>query len=109
MVSLNTQRQVWNGEDEGTPTKAGKVASYLKVYPNPTNGLETFEFKLPCTDAEGNLIIADMRGRTMGSYIIGTNADVLTVDTRQWGNGTYLYRLTCGDKAIGTGRFEVIK
>jgi hypothetical protein len=82
---------------------------YLKVYPNPTTGLEYFLFQLPCTDADGLLVVADMLGHTMYSSMVSNAATLATVNTGTWSNGPYLYRLTCNDKVVGAGKFEVIR
>ena len=76
---------------------------------NPTTGNEIFEFELPCNNAEGLLIVSDMTGHTIYSNIVGSGANTITLDTRPWSNGIYLYRLSCNNKAFGTGKFEVIK
>jgi hypothetical protein len=90
-------------------THATDTTGYLKVYPNPTNGLENFAFKLPCDDADGILVISDMTGHTMYSNVIGSDVNMITLDTRSWSNGSYLYKLSCSNKIVGTGKFEVIK
>ncbi|MDB5281168.1 MAG: hypothetical protein JWO06_243 [Bacteroidota bacterium] len=86
-----------------------KTSAYIRVYPNPAISQETFEFKLPCDNAEGFLVVADMTGHGMASAIVGSDATQKIIDIRSRANGVYLYRLTCNDKVVGTGKFEVMK
>ncbi len=72
-------------------------------------GLEYFTFKLPCNDAQGLLVVADLEGNTMFSIILNSSATFTTVNSNGWSDGVYLYRLTCSNKVIRTGKFEVIK
>jgi hypothetical protein len=85
------------------------LSGYCKVYPNPTTNQEYFAFKLPCSDAEGLLVVADMTGNSMFSSVINSATSFVTINTRSWSNGNYLYRLTCNNKVVGSGKFEVVK
>ena len=90
-------------------TNTAAPTAYLTAFPNPTNGVETFQFLLPCPKAEGWLIVADITGRTLSTAIVNSDMTQTSVDTKQWQNGVYLYRLTCNDKIVGAGIFEVEK
>jgi hypothetical protein len=101
-------RAVLPSNTDSTITAKDSV-NYLTAYPNPTAGLEYFNFKLPCSNSEGLLIVADMAGHTMFSMLLNSEITSVIVNVNSWSNSTYLYRLTCNDKIVGTGKFEVIK
>ena len=95
--------------DSVSTTDTSFANNFLRVYPNPTSGVETFEFNLPGNNAEGLLVVADMTGDTKYSLLFNGALNMVEVDTKAWENGVYLYRLTHQDKVVGSGKFEVVR
>ena len=85
------------------------AATYIRAFPNPAKDWIVFEYNLPCPTAVGEIVVTDSYGQELlRQKVTGTRNQVIT-DTDQWPAGTYMYRLSCEEAPIGSGRFVIIK
>ena len=108
--STGGDRMLWipSATTSDSNTTFSSQNGFLNVFPNPATNTENFAYQLPC-NGDGLLVIADMLGHTMYSNVVNGLGTVTTVDVNTWSNGAYLYRLTCSNKVVGAGKFEVLK
>ncbi len=65
----------------------------LKVYPNPTKGIITIEYKLDGDVSEGYLRLTYFTGAVIGLKRLKRNRDITEMDLSQYPNGSYLIEL----------------
>ena len=74
------------------PAKSEEILS-LNVYPNPTKGIITIEYKLDGDVSEGYLRLTDFTGVVFGLKKLKRNRDITEMDLRQYLNGSYIIEL----------------
>ncbi len=74
------------------PAKSEELLS-LKVYPNPTKGIFTIEYKLDDTAVKGYLRITDLKGSILGLKELTKNQDKLEMNIDKFPSGKYLIEL----------------
>jgi len=80
--------------------------SSVTVYPNPAN--EYLNFQLNLMDADpSSLKIYNSIGIQVYEAIINDNDEIMPVNTANWVNGLYYYRLTDSQNTFYTGKFVV--
>jgi hypothetical protein len=90
-------------------TKIAEVEDYIKVYPNPARELVTIEYQLPCISQDGIITITDLLGKIVHSSKIVGERNIHNIDTKNWSNGNYLYRVVCDGIKLGEGKLSIIK
>lgn len=79
-------------------------------YPNPASDFVTIEFELLFARENTRLSIFDPLGREVESRILGLNYQGQELfDTRNWGDGLYIYSITQNDELVETGKFTIIR
>jgi len=66
----------------------------IEVAPNPARDWAEFNYQLPLSMHEGNIIITDITGNIIESIKVAGNQGVKLWDTRNIPNGVYLYTLS---------------
>ena len=75
----------------------GHELNLENAYPNPASDFSIVPYKLPDGIAEGEIQILDLQGKIIKTYRVDNNFDHLRIDTGQFPQGTYLYRLVAGN------------
>ncbi len=76
--------------------------AYLKVYPNPAKDFVTIEYNTYNDKTLGVIEVIDESGRKVSCRNLGRQFDQIILDTRDLKSGSYIFRLTSGDKYIGS-------
>ncbi len=106
--------EVFGKRDESETEETIKTASKqaqkenlqsIKVYPNPAKDYITFEAIGEVVNA--NIQIYDAYGQKITEIIM--TQPILTVDTKQWGSGIYLWRVIYSDEKKGQGKISVLQ
>ncbi len=79
--------------------------SYLKVYPNPTNGELIFDINYPSNIEEYQLQVVDVTGQLIKREKISQLQSRYVLDVSNFSSGTYFYSLTSKSKSYQTGKF----
>ena len=89
---------VWfaNGDRELTSTEETLLAEQLKVYPNPTTGIVTFQISDEIKN-DYQITVIDMMGK-----VLKTTKNVNTVNISDLPNGQYIMNLTSGSTMMNT-------
>ncbi|HXB13444.1 MAG TPA: kelch repeat-containing protein [Bacteroidia bacterium] len=77
----------------------------MNIYPNPSSGVIHITYELGGKDAE--LVIMDMYGRHLNSYILNGRENEITLDETFLNDGMYFYQLTLAGKLISSGKFII--
>jgi hypothetical protein len=79
----------------------------VRVYPNPSADIVTFEVVSPTNMALTTLTVFDSQGQTVLSKVIQGQADLIQVDADQFSDGQYLYTLSTSERLLHSGKFVV--
>jgi hypothetical protein len=79
-----------------------KETAYLKVFPNPAKDFITIEYNTGNDKIQGVIEIINESGRKVYNRNLGRQFDQIILDTRDLKSGSYIFRLTSGDKYIGS-------
>ncbi len=90
-------------KDKTTANLQNSVA----LYPNPTNGNFTLEYKLKVES--GELRIYDITGKQVYTSRIISQEGKQTINASQLNNGIYFWQVFAGDKLIEKGKIAVVK
>ncbi len=82
--------------------------SVVKLYPNPTTEMLTFEFNLPSNMENYQLIIYDGNSKVLQSENISANERLL-INVKNYNSGTYYYNLISKSKKVQAGKFILTK
>lgn len=85
------------------------LTTYIKAFPNPAKDWVVVEYQLPSLDATGEILLTGIYGQEVLRMKVSGSKNQAVIETGSWPAGTYLYRLLCDEKPIGSGRFVVIK
>ncbi len=80
----------------------------VKVYPNPSDGDITIQYKLMGTD-KGEFELYDVFGRKVYAHPLPSDGISFILNGTYLSNGVYYYRVTQGQKSMGKGKVVVIK
>ena len=69
----------------------------------------TIEYQLPCISQDGIITITDLLGKIVHSSKIVGERNIHNIDTKNWSNGNYLYRVVCDGIKLGEGKLSIIK
>jgi len=99
-----------SAEAEGiyNETLKTKAPSMLEVYPNPSKDFVIIGYQFD-KENEGMIEVRDISGRLMKSIPVKGMTDQLTVTTRTWNAGVYMFSLVVNDKVIETTKFTLVK
>ncbi len=81
---------------------------WVKVYPNPSDGDITIQYKFLGTD-KCEFELYDVFGRKVYAHPLPSDATSVTLNGTFLSSGVYYYRTTQGQKSIGKGKLVVIK
>ncbi len=81
---------------------------WVKVYPNPSDGDITIQYKLIGTD-KCEFELYDVFGRKVYAHSLPSDATSFSLNGTFLPGGVYYYRVTQGQKSIGKGKVVVIK
>src|SRR5205085_290777 len=79
--------------------------SYVKIFPNPTSNLLTFQITLPDNKNEYQLVILDSNGRELEREKVNALNQTFSVDVKNFSSGSYLYSLCTKSKTYQNGKF----
>ncbi|MFI5148776.1 MAG: S8 family serine peptidase [Bacteroidia bacterium] len=89
--------------------RTGPVTSAeLHIYPNPNNGEMTVNYAIT-GDENAQLMIFDVNGKLMDSYLLKSDATSLQISNQNLANGVYMYRVVTSSRTLNTGRLVIIK
>ena len=81
----------------------------VEVYPNPANEIVTFEFHLSENSIpKGSLAIYDISNRLIEEFVISQSSQMISIDSRQWQSGLYMFIVKISGDVEHAGRFEII-
>jgi hypothetical protein len=83
--------------------------AYVKIFPNPTAGLLSFQINLPDNLNEYELVILSSDGRELKKEKINTLSHVFSVDVKNFSRGSYVYSLSTKSKSVQNGKFTINK
>lgn len=83
-----------------TPKESGEI-NCLTVYPNPSNGLVSFNYSID-KNTSGKISVTDILGRTLQTIIISSSNNTESIDMSANKDGIYFVNLFSGDKLIKT-------
>lgn len=83
-------------------------AKKFGLYPNPNKGEMTLFYTLNELD-KGEIVIYNLEGCKINSYILDANANSLSFTENELSNGVYLYHVYINNKIIQTDRIVIIK
>jgi hypothetical protein len=78
----------------------------ILIYPNPTSGSITVEYKVRHTAI---LEITDISGKLVGTYTLPFDSYKIEVRNEKLENGMYLYRINSDGTVLKTGKVAVMK
>lgn len=78
------------------------------LYPNPSDGNATIEFKLPKGINSGEIVLYKMDGSEVKRYRVDGTFGNLILNNSGLSAGTYMYQLIAGGKAVDAKRMIVI-
>ena len=81
---------------------------WVKVFPNPSDGDITIEYKFADTD-NGKFELYDVFGRKVYTHELRNNETFFTINNTFLSSGVYYYRAMVGQKKIGNGKVVVIR
>jgi len=81
---------------------------WVKVYPNPSDGDITIQYKFLGTD-KCEFELYDVFGRKVYTHPLPSDATSFSLNGTFLSSGVYYYRATQGQKSIGKGKLVVIK
>lgn len=85
------------------------ISESLKIFPNPTNGATTIEYKLPNSVNFGNIEIYDLNGRLIKNYMVENTFQNIRINNGELSAGTYIYCLKAGSKIIDSRQIIITK
>jgi len=80
----------------------------IQLFPNPNTGSMTLTYNLNEGD-KGELIIFDLTGRKLNTYVLNSNSSYTTIEENNLSNGVYLYQVNINSKPVKTDRLIIIK
>jgi hypothetical protein len=78
------------------------------MYPNPNNGSMNLVYDIGAQD-KGEVIIYDLSGRKINSYILNTNKNTLRIDENALENGIYMYSILINGQIVQSDKVVIIK
>jgi hypothetical protein len=69
----------------------------ISANPNPANSWVAFEYELPFNVNNGEILVTDMHGRIIVSFMVAGTSGQQVWDTRQLEKGIYVYTLKAGN------------
>ncbi len=81
---------------------------WVKVYPNPSDGDITIQYKFLGTD-KCEFELYDVFGRKVYTHSLPSDATSFTLNGTSLSSGVYYYRAMQGQKSLGKGKVVVIK
>ncbi len=83
--------------------------SFVRMSPNPSSGLLTFQINLPDNMNEYELLIFDNGAREMKREKINSYNNNYSIDMHDFNSGNYYYVLSTKDKTYQSGKFILTK
>lgn len=85
------------------------VPEVLTLFPNPADYLVNVVVKAPVLPIgqQGSLVIYDVTGRMVETLTVQHAVQYITIDTRTWSPGMYLYELRLPNNPEYNGKFEI--
>jgi hypothetical protein len=81
----------------------------LQIFPNPSGGSTTIEYKLPVTTNYGYIEIYDLNGKLFKTYHIDNTFNNIVIDNNELASGTYIYCLKACEKIIDSRQINIEK
>ncbi|GIV35570.1 MAG: hypothetical protein KatS3mg031_3105 [Chitinophagales bacterium] len=81
----------------------------VKIYPNPSSGLLTFQINPPDNINEYELVIFDANAKEVRRETVGFWNSRFTIDVRNFSSGSYFYSLQTKNKPYQSGKFYLNK
>jgi len=83
-----------------------KENSVFKLYPNPNDGNYVIDHPI---NTEGELIIYDVTGKQLYSYIINAGSNKTLIVSDNLNNGVYLYEIRANNQKVDSNKLIIIK
>jgi hypothetical protein len=77
------------------------------AYPNPTHSTLTIPYKLPEGSSQGELMIQDLSGRVIKSYLVDKTFSNIKINVAELPAGAYLYNVKAGSSVSKTEKFVI--
>jgi subtilisin family serine protease len=79
-----------------------------KLFPNPSNDIIYVEINSGINGLDRlEMTVSDLNGRVLLSFEIKDTDNVLTLDSRSWPSGLYLFEIHSADSIVHNGKFEI--
>ncbi len=83
--------------------------SYVRIFPNPSAGLLTFQLNLPDNRNEYELVILDINGAELKREKVNVLSNTFSIDVKEYSSGSYVYSLCTKNKSYQNGKFIINK
>lgn len=82
----------------------------IEVYPNPANSIVNVVVNspIPMNENRGTITISDISGRLVEQQVVKYNNQFITIDTRHWHSGFYIYELHLPNRPVQSGKLEIV-
>jgi hypothetical protein len=94
--------------DTTTKVIENNNVSDFKLYPNPSNGNFTLQYKINISD-NASIEITDITGKIFEAYKLPVNTDRFNINDEQLENGAYFYRIMVDGKLVKSDKLLIIK
>lgn len=101
-VVYNTLNQVSIKESLGS-------IAILNAFPNPATDRITIVYEMPGIGENYSLIVANVFGKCMYQKSLHQASEIITIDTKNWGIGMYLFAITEDNRCLISKKFTIIE
>jgi Secretion system C-terminal sorting domain len=105
-TTVNEAKSIISESNDDVLFRSERI-SVSNIYPNPANDFAKIDFKVKTSATKANLSFYNVLGDKMASYELDSFDETLTVNTRQWDSGIYLYQLIVDGKKMATKKLIV--
>lgn len=88
---------------------ADNVGMLGNFIPNPANNTTKIYYELPKDQEQGKFYIYNMNGQILKKYKVGKGFEFLELTITELPSGTYIGKLICNGKSIGSKKLIVVK
>lgn len=83
--------------------------TYFRIYPNPAGDYIILEYSNPIPSGNIIFVITNLEGKELRKIQVSKQQDQFVVKTDEFGSGTYLCTMYCGNNKLQSQKFIVIQ